>query len=96
MSSLIYAMYHVYMNYIMKTINHYHYLGRLDFFNVASKNVFYKVHLHSTYVLIKVTIDLWYHGVLILCQSVVSNTFLRNIFLVKHFLISIIQRVPPP
>ena len=43
----------------------------------------------------KVATDLWYHCILILCESVVSNTFLRNMFLVKRFLISIIQRVPP-
>ena len=62
--------------------------GVLDFCSVASQNVFYKV-------LIKFAIDLWCHGVLILGESFVSNTFLRNIFLEKHFLISIIQRVPP-
>ena len=36
-------------------------IGGLDFFNV-----FYKVHLYSTYVLINVAIDLLYHGALIL------------------------------
>ena len=64
-------------------------------FNVASQNVFCEVHVHSTYALIKFATDLWYHDVLILCEYVVSNTFLRNIFLVKPFLISIIQRVLP-
>ena len=40
-------------------------------------------------VLIKVAIDFLYHSVLILCEFFESNTFPRNIFLVKHFLISL-------
>ena len=50
-------------------------LGRLDFFNVTRQNVFYKINLRATYVLIKVTIDLLYHSALILDEIFVYDKY---------------------
>ena len=71
-------------------------LGGLDFCNVARHNVFYKVHLHSMYVLIKVANDLLYHSVLFLDEFFVSDKyFSKEYFLGKHLIHQQVHPVSP-